>query len=68
MPDDQYYVESYDPKGTKAQEHWTYADGAEALDCVRAIIAQGDVARIRCPPNADPEYIQTLQKLGAQQF
>ena len=34
--EDEYYVESYDPKGTKAQEHWTYADGAEALDCVRA--------------------------------
>jgi len=66
--EDEYYVESYDPKGTKTKEHWTYSDGAEALDCVRAIIAQGDVARIRCPPSADPEYIRMLQKLGAEQF
>jgi ABC transporter transmembrane region/Transposase IS116/IS110/IS902 family len=65
---DQYYVESYDPNGTKAKGHWTYSDAGDALALVKSIIAEGDIARIRCPPNTDPEYIQTLQQLGAQRF
>jgi len=63
-----YYVERWRPNGIKADEHWTYADGTAALDCVRSIIAAGDIARIECPVGTPPERLEELRRLGAQVF
>jgi hypothetical protein len=63
-----YYVESCAPKGTRAEKHWSVADGTAAIDLVKAIVAEGKIARVRCPLDSDPEDIQELIKLGAQRF
>jgi hypothetical protein len=63
-----YYVESYDPKGTHAEKHWSVSDGDAALALVKEIIADGKIARIRCPLDAEPKHLQELADLGAQRF
>lgn len=63
-----YYVESYEPKGTEAEQYWTLPDGGAAIAQVQKIIAAGKIARVRCPADADLKTIQKLIDLGAQRF
>jgi hypothetical protein len=63
-----YYVESYAPKGAQAENHWTVADGDGAISLVKKIIADGKIARVRCPLEAEPKILQQLADLGAQRF
>jgi hypothetical protein len=63
-----YYVESYNPKESRAEKHWTIADGKEAIDLVKAITDDGKIARIRCPLDVDPGILAELIKLGVERF
>jgi hypothetical protein len=63
-----YYVESYLPQGVQADKHWTVNDGIAAVTLVKNIIAEGKIARIRCPIDADPKIIQEISDLGVHRF
>lgn len=63
-----YYVESYEPNGVRAEKHWTLTDGVAVIALVKGIVAEGKIARVRCPLDVDPKYLQELAALGAQRF